>query len=28
LAPTGRPVRGRWRTQLGLGEDGAAEGKR
>jgi hypothetical protein len=28
LAPTGRPVRGRWRTQLGLGEDGAAEGER
>ena len=25
LAPTGRPVRGRWRTQLGLTDDGPPE---
>jgi chromosome segregation protein len=28
LAPTGRPVRGRWRTQLGLGDDKSTEGDR
>ncbi len=25
LSPTGRPVRGRWRTQLGLDDDGTSE---
>jgi chromosome segregation ATPase len=28
LAPTGRPVRGRWRSQLGLGDDSADERRR
>jgi hypothetical protein len=28
LAPTGRPVRGRWRTQLGLTDDGPPESER
>ena len=28
LAPTGRPVRGRWRTQLGLTDDGPPEADR
>jgi len=28
LAPTGRPVRGRWRTQLGLTDDGPPESDR
>jgi hypothetical protein len=28
LAPTGRPVRGRWRTQLGLSDDGPPESDR
>jgi hypothetical protein len=28
LAPTGRPVRGRWRTQLGLNDDGPPQAER